>query len=253
MRLVSIPVLVALLCAPALARADGARTTLAQFFAIEEANVTKATGYRLAGVRDYTEVIVGAYTQNGHEQRVVALLRCGPRVCKGARVWLGPHETDLLGLVDLAGAPGPLGGGRIDARSSWTTLGGGRKKLRFPVLVFETRDRKVATGRSRFREAVTGTEAHHDLVLVSLRRSDERSPKIATLPTVDLYPSGAGTTATYTLAKGSQRAALDIVATEQRYLDRDLACIKPEPVEARYVLVKGRYARVDPLLRKGCH
>lgn len=255
MRLVSISILAVLLAAPTPAFSDGAKATLAHFFATDEANVTKATGYRLAGVTDYTEVIVGAYTENGHEQRVVALLRCGRRVCKGARVWLGPHETRLLGLVDLGGAPGPLGEGQaIDARTSWTTtLAGPTRRLRFPVLVFETRDEKVTTGSSRFRKEVTGTERHQDLVLVSLRKADERSPKLATLPTVDLYPSGAGTTTSYTLARGSRRGALDIVGSEQRHLDRDLACIRPDPVPVRYVYEQRRYVRVDELLRAGCH
>lgn len=254
MRVTPISILIALVCAPALAAADGAKTTLATFFAIDEAKVTKATSYRLAGVTDYTDIVVGAYTENGHEQRVVALLRCGPRVCKGARVWLGAYETDFLGLEDLGGKGGPLGRGHpIDARTGWnTTLTGPSKKLRFPVLVFESRDAKVTTGSSRWRKEVTGTERHQELMIVSLRKADEQRPKIIALSTVDLYPSGAGTTTSYTLTKGSQRAALDIVGSEQRHLDNESACRRPDPVEVRYVYKHGRYEKFDPLLRPGC-
>jgi hypothetical protein len=87
---------------------------------------------------------------------------------------------------------------------------------------------------------------------VSLRKTDERRPEILELSTVDLYPSGAGTTTSYTLARGSQRAALDIVGSEQRHLDHESACIRPDPVEVRYVYEDGRYQRFDPLLRTGC-
>src|SRR5690349_20610175 len=163
----ALPISVALLlsCAPALGFADGEKGRLAQVFAIDEGVVTDAITYRLSGVTDYTEVIVGTYTENGRDQHIVALLHCGTRTCKTAtRAWIGPYPFRLLGLADLNGKPGPLSGGQeVKARRCWeVTLTGPTKKLKWPVLVVETRNDEAATGETRWGKKVIGTERHNE-------------------------------------------------------------------------------------------
>src|SRR5438105_49549 len=108
MRALPIPIALFLICAPALALADGEKGRLATVFAIDESVVTEAITYRLAGVTDYTEVIVGTYTENKRDQHIVAFLRCGTRTCSTvARAWIGPYPVRLLGLADLNGKAAP--------------------------------------------------------------------------------------------------------------------------------------------------
>lgn len=256
MRALPIPIALFLVCAPALALADGAKGRLASVFAIDESVVTEAITYRLAGVTDYTEIIVGTYTEHGRDQHVVTFLRCGTRTCTTvAREWIGPHPFRLLGLADLNGKPGPLGNGaEIKARRSWeVTLAGPTKKLRWPVLVVETHSEEAGTGETRWGKKVSGTERHDELILFSLKKADHGGARIVRLPTVDLWPTGAGTTTSYSLARGTRKGALDIVGSEQRHLDNDSACMKPDPVEVRYVYKDGRYTQVDSLFPRGCH
>jgi hypothetical protein len=256
MRALQIPLALFVLCAPALAFADGEKGRLASVFALKEDVVTEAITYRLAGVTDYTEVIVGTYTEHGRDQHIVAFLRCGARTCTTvARAWIGPYPFRLLGLADLNGKPGPLSGARdVKAQRSWeVTLSGPTKKLRWPVLVVETQNEAAATGETRWGRKVSGTERHNELLLFSLRKSEARGPQIVRLPTADTYASGAGTTASYSLARGTRKDALDIVGSELRHLDNDSHCMAPKPVEVRYVYKDGRYTRVDSLSPVGCH
>jgi hypothetical protein len=256
MRALPIPILLALLCAPALADADEEKARLATVFALDESVVTEAIAYRLAGVRGYTEVIVGTYTANGRDQHIIAFLRCGTRTCTTvARDSIGPYPFRILGLADLNGKPGPLGNGReVKARRSWeVTLRGPTPKLRWPVLVIETRDEQAATGETRWGKKMSGTERHDELILYSLKKTRARGAQLLRLPTVDLWPTGAGTTTSYSLARGTRKDALDIVGSEQRHLDNDSACREPKPVEVRYVYKGGRFEQIDPLRTSGCH
>jgi hypothetical protein len=256
MRALQIPIALLLLCAPALAAADGEKGRLATVFALDEGVVTEAITYRLAGVTDYTEVIVGTYTEHGRDQHVVAFLRCGTRTCtRVVRDWIGPYPFRILGLADLNGKPGPLGNGtEVKARRSWeVTLRGPTRKLRWPVLVVETIREEAATGESRWGKKVRGTERHRELLLFSLKKGAGRGAQLVRLPTVDLWPTGAGTTTSYALARGTRKGALDIVGSEQRHLDNDSACMEPDPVEVRYVYKNGRFEQVEPLRTSGCH
>ncbi len=248
-----------LLLAAGPAAADGSpRGMLAHFAGVDPGRVVAVAGYTVEGRGHVTHVVVGSYRDREHEQRMIVLLRCGPRACHGKPVWFGPHPVRVLGLVDLEGAPGPLGGGtELRGRADWTgRRGAPGARARWPALIVETREERVTTGPTRFRKEVTGTERHHELVVLSLRTAEAGAPKLASLPTVDLYPSGAGTTTSYELVrgagKGQRRAPLEIVGLEQRHLDRDLACIRPEPVPVRYVLTGGRYVRTAERGRAGC-
>lgn len=257
MRLVPLACALGLMLAPGLARAGTARENLAHFFEIEPAAVTQVAAFDLTGVAAYDRVVVGHWeTPEGQPRAGAVLLDCDARRCLGTRVWLGAGEVDVVGLRDLRGKPGPLGGPAMVSRhEDWpTVLRGPTARPRWPVLVLETRDDKVTVGGSRFRGEVRGTERHHELVVISLRKADQRAPRILALRTMDLYPSGAGTTTSYRLERGGQRAGLDIVAREQREIENDSACLRPDPVEYRLVLTDGRYQKVDPdALRRGCH
>lgn len=257
MRALSIPLVLAILCAPGRAHADdGEKGRLAQVFSLDRRVVTEAITYRLAGVTDYTEVIVGTYSEHGRDQHVLALLRCGARTCtRVARAWIGPHPFRLLGLADLNGKPGPLSNDEeVKARASWqVTLTGPTRKLRWPVLVVETRNEEAATGETRWGKKVNGTERHNELLLFSLRKAESGGPQVVRLSTVDLWATGAGTTTSYSLARGTRKDALDIVGSEQRHLDSDSACLPPDPVEVRYVYKDGRYQDVRSLQMTGCH
>jgi len=242
--------LVAVAAGPA--SAEDARGMVAHFAPTDAKNVVAATGFRLEGVRGYTNLVVGSFRAGAYEQRTLVLLRCNERECRGQAVYLGAHPIKLRGLVDL-GKPGPLEGGpEVQARTDWDKALSGRR-MRWPALVVEIIDERAASETSPFGHHYEGSERHHELVLVSLRRADAASPKIARLPTMDRYPSGAGTTATYRLARGHGRGPLEIIGAEQRHLDNDSACLEPEPVDVRWVLRKGRYQRVELDGLHGCH
>ncbi len=241
---------------PRPAAAGGAKTLLASFFNVDETKIKSASGYRVTGVAAYTHIAIGSYQDTGgREQRIVALAKCDDHRCTGQRVWLGAFESHLHGIVDLAGKPGPLRGTEVRAsRDDWTTsLPLPAKRTKFPALVIEIRDEEPGEGTTRFGGTYSGTERHHHLLVVSLRKADEKVPTVARLSTEDTYPAGGGTSTSYRLEKGKQRA-LDIVGSEQRHLQKDSRCRRPEPVEVRYVLKDGRYEHFDAMLgRSGCH
>jgi hypothetical protein len=248
-------VIAAFLLGPtATAAAETPAELIALFAHTEVSKVTAAHGVRLEGVRDYQQMVVGTYKQGEWDMHVVVLMRCGRTLCHGYRVAVGNAPFELRGLVDLAGKPGALGdGAHVSLRDNWHTRLSG-KGLKFPALVVTTRDEKITTGGSRFRGEVRGSERHHKLLVISLRKSEEKMPRVAELSTMDLYPSGAGRTASFTLVRGKQRGALDIREVEQRHIDSDMACIAPDPVEYTWCFKSGRYSKFDDVLgRAGCH
>lgn len=245
----------ALLLFPAVAAAETPKELVALFAHTEVSKVTAARGVRLEGVRDYQQMVVGTYHEGEWDQHVLILMRCGKTQCTGKTVWLGNEKPELQALIDLAGAPGPLDQRtRIDLehRGDWhLTLEGKGKK--FPALVLAVREEKVTTGGSRFRGTVKGSERHHKLLVISLRKSEEAAPRIAQLATVDTYPSGAGVTSSYALVRSGKQRVLDIAGTSQGQIENDSACLRPEPVEHLWKFKGGRYEQVDDLLqRTGC-
>jgi len=226
---------------------------VAHFAMVDVASVTSASGVRLDGVRAYTDLVFGTYHKGDYDHRIVVLLRCTARQCVGQTVFLRPGVAALRGLVDLNGKGGVLDSGRdVEARGDWSTSLSG-KGLAWPALVLEIEDERPAKGESRFGTKYDGSERHHVLQIVSLRRADAEDPQLAVLPTMDLYPSGAGGTVAYRLERGTRKQVLDIVGPEPPPTGHDSACLEPEPVDVRWVLAKGRFQRVDDLARRGCH
>jgi hypothetical protein len=241
--------------APGAAAADHAHDMIVHFAGAKPDEVTAAHSLRLEGARPYTDVVAGTFRRGAWDHQVLILLRCTASACHGTSVSLGNHAFELRGLVDLAGEPGKLDGpGGIDLRHPW------RRSLdawgmKWPALIVVTREEKVTTGGSRFRGDVRGSERHHDLLVISLRKADLDAPRLARLATVDRYPSGAGTSTAYSLVRGpgKQRkgAALEILGEQSFYLEDDSACLPPRPIELRWRLREGRYQPAGDLLGRG--
>jgi len=227
------------------AAAGTAREVVAQFAKTDVAKVKEASGFRLDGVSAYTDLVIGTYRQGAYDHRILVLLRCAAQQCEGTQVFLQPGAVTVHGLVDLNGMGGNLGAGpTVLARGDWNGELSG-EGLAWPVLVLESTDDHKAKGESRWGKRYGGTRSQRVLQLVSLREADAADPRLAVLPTRDLYPSGAGVTTDYALARGYRKKVLDIVGREQRHLDHDSRDLKPEPVVTRWVLAQGRFQRVD--------
>lgn len=255
MRAGPLVVLLSLVAIPATAAADHARDMIVHFAGAKPDEVTAAHSLRLEHARPYTDLVVGTFHRGEWDHQVVILLRCTAKECHGRQVSIGNHEFELRGLVDLAGEPGPLGGpGRVELRNAWTRSLDA-KGMRWPALIVTTRDEKVTTGGSRFRGEVRGSERHHDLYVISLRKADVDSPRIALFATLDRYPSGAGTSTSYSLVRGrgkpSRNAPLDIRGEQHFYIEDDSACLPPEPIELYWRFREGRYQPAGDLLGRG--
>lgn len=239
------------------AAADTPAETLAHFLVKDVERIKDATAYELVGVRDYTHVVIGRFSEREYLFPTMVLLRCDTRQCFGTRVFLGSAGTlRLLGTVDLDGKAGPLRPASSlpraypgwDNKLAWPT-----KKPRWPALVLEHQADRTVTTASRFGGEVTGTATDHRLLIVSLRKADAARPLVLDLETDQRYPTGVGETTTYTLERGQTKGALDVVASEQHHIDNQSACLEPPPVIYKITLVKGRFERAPEGLRSGCH
>ena len=255
--------LAVLAVAPALARAQPyygpARTVFAQLQGVSRDQVVEAKVFMLTGVADYTHVLRGQYKVDDEVLTGVLLLRCGARSCSGTRVLgAGGDKVKLLAVVDLEGKPASLGGNEPPTccgGAEWdTALPSPGKRLRWPVLVITTLREEMTTALTRGRKEVTGTSRHGRLLLVSLRRADVKDRQLVlSAPTQEIGASGSGRSTSYRTERGKQRA-LDVIAREQRHLERTSRCREPEPIEYKLVLKDGRYTRLDNLAQsRGCH
>jgi hypothetical protein len=237
------------------ARADPASQFAASLDLKADA-VRDVAGFVLPAGGDYTHLLIGRFQDGDYLFGAAVILRCDAKQCTGARVQLAATDrVELYGIIDLNGAPAPLPTSpQLVQAGRYRTLDGGTGKPRpaWPALVLHTETVKQATGESRFRGTVSGTERRGKITIVSLLRADERSPTVLTANAVELYPSGAGTTTTFRTARGDTRDALDIIGTEQRHLDRSSRCLRPEPVEVRYRPQGRRYERVAAPPPRGC-
>lgn len=237
------------------ARADPA-SQLAAWLNVKADAVRDVAGFELPAGGDYTHVLVGRFRNGDHLFGAAAILRCDAKQCTGARVPLqATDRVELYGLIDLNGAPAPLPTSpQLVQTGRYRTLDAGTGKPRpaWPALVLHTETVKQATGESRFRGTVSGTERRGTITIVSLLRADERAPTVLTADVVEFYPSGAGTTTTFRTARGDTRDALDIIGAEQRHLERTARCLRPAPVEVRYRLQGRRYERVAAPPQRGC-
>lgn len=235
---------------PAVARASEQSEKFAHFFQVDPKTVDDVRGFELPNAGGYTHLLVGRFaTSATHSGNGAVFMRCNARRCTGTRMYFeADAELHVIGLVDLNGAPTALKVTNELRRPSrvyrpLARIGAG-KRLSRPAVVFETRRSVERTGSTRWRKQVTGTERRHHLIIVPLRAGkDQRVHRIFRETTVDRGFSGAGTTTSYRLERGKIKAALDIVATEQRHLEDKSLCLRPDPTEHRFVLKDGRYQR----------
>jgi hypothetical protein len=148
-------------------------------------------------------------------------------------------------VIDLEGEPGPISSARrTPSAERYTKLPG--RKLEWPVLVVRTIERKPATGETRSHRKVSGHETRTRMYMISLA-ADDRASVVLQDTADERYPSGRGATRSYRLERGDSKTSLEIIATEQRHLDRDSRCRRPEPT------IKGRhYKQVGHAEPTGC-
>lgn len=244
--------------APA-ARGDDVAHKYAHFAQVDEATVTEARGFAVTGVAGTTHVVVGRNTTGQAWQvRHGILMRCTARTCAGTTFAIrGADTLAVVGVVDLAGdaieLPLDDRGGRAlpGAYAPLPRVGAGPRRMRWPALVLVEATEKVVTEDSPAGRS-TGTDRHHALVLISLRKVD-RGQEVFRGATVARGPSG-GTTASYRLVRERPRGPLTIVATVQRHPGDRSGCLPPPPTEVRYVWKARRFeAAADLAGATGCH
>lgn len=233
------------------ARADSLAETFATFFQVAPADVTKVAGFELPGGMHYTHLLIGQYTENGHAQNAIALMRCNSQQCTAQPVWIDPDsDVDTLGVVDLA-SPGKVSELAVvdPPHDNWygTLAGKGRRK--WPALVVRTRHQEATTSSGPHGSA-SGIHATDHLILVSLAAADAKAAKVFDEVERDVYPTGDGVSVVFRLdRRAGKRKPVDVVGTVQRRLDHWSGCLEPEPFERRYIATKRRFqhdATPDP-------
>jgi hypothetical protein len=215
-------------------------TTFATGFDVAPARVRDVAGYELPPGNQVTHVLVGRFEYSKYVMTGALLMRCNEGDCTWRRAEFGAADAiEVHGVVDLHGAPAAIPNRALRGSGRYTKIPGARA-MKFPALVVRTRESKAAT-----------TETRVKLYVISLVDSDRGSVVLQDIAR-ERYPSGRGLTRTYRLDKGDTKGALDIVATEQRTLDSDSRCLRPEPTEAVFAL-DGRHYRPKKLApNKGC-
>jgi len=231
--------------------------TFAAMMGIDQADIVTVSGFDLPAGSHYQHALLGRYKHGAKKEwqsSEVILLRCTSQQCTGNTVSLGNDEVELLGLVDLA-TPGALPTTPIRMpRDRWyTSLDKKPVRRAWPALLVRTAKTSKVTTKSYTMKDVTGTERRSELAIVSLVRADVRFPRILR-EVVDWHgPTGVGISVTFELVRGKGKA-LDLLATEQRDIDNELACIRPKPTQSTYTLDKNRqYRRVLEPVPGGCH
>ncbi len=225
------------------ARAGERETAFATHLGLAETAVHDVAGFQLPPGGDLTHVLVGRYEYGKYAKDAMTaavLMKCDDKTCEGRRAEFGTaDQIDVLGIVDLQGTPGPLPSRPLRRNpSGYEKIRG--DKMKFPVLVLRTTESKDAAGTTRTR-----------LYVISLVEADRGS--VVLMDTSDEhYATGAGTTRTYRLDKGESKTSLDLIAREQRHLDRDSKCIEPEPIEAVFSLEEHHYRTKSYAPRSGC-
>ncbi|MBK9035385.1 MAG: hypothetical protein IPL61_29710 [Myxococcales bacterium] len=251
--------LVTLMALATAARGDEVVHKYAHFAQVDEATVTEARGFKVAGVAGTTHVVVGRNTTGyAWQARRAILMSCTARACEGAVVGLrGADTLAVVGVVDLAGDATELpitdGGGRAQpgAYLPLPRVGAGPRRMKWPALVLVAATEQVVTEDSPDGRS-SGTDRQHALVLISLRKTD-RGQEVFRGATIARGPSG-GTTASYRLVRERPRGPRTIVATVQRYYSDRSACVPPPPIEVRYVWKERRFEEVPALAgARGCH
>jgi hypothetical protein len=165
----------------------------------------------------------------------------------------GAGQVELLGLVDLAAAPDAFPARPIVPRYRGDRVALGAARMKRPVLIVRSATAVAMTTTDRGGRQVSGTQRHARIALVSLARADARAPTIFEAEVEARGPTGAGFAVTLAFARGTGKT-LDVIATEQRLIDRALACLPPPPTTTRYTIGDDRRYHADAgvAARAGC-
>ncbi|MEO8704261.1 MAG: hypothetical protein ABI867_29680 [Kofleriaceae bacterium] len=220
--------------------------TFAKLHEVEPARVHDVVGYRLPPGGDFTDVAVGRYDYKTWVMAGVALMRCDGSQCRGQHTGFGAADTvEILGVVDLMGQPANVPQHRV----SGDKVPGGRAK--WPVLVIRATESKPATGTGKSGREMTGKATVARTYFISLAAED-RGNAIWQETSEDVGPTGRGMRRSYKLVRGESKTTLDLIAVEQREIDRDSRCMRPDPVEIKLVLDGRHFKQIGFPVKKGC-
>lgn len=230
-------------------RTDLAKADLAAAMHVEPSAIIDVQPFAL-DTKPYVRGVVGRFKRGELVIGGAALVWCDRTdKCWYASVYLRhADEVEVLGLIDLRGAPAPFPQHRIDIRYHHGRLT--RTRAKWPALLVRTTTREQKTSSSRYGgKPVTGTHRRSELVVISLARADVRNPAVLRATVDERWPTGSGQTTTFALEKGGA-----LVATEQRHLENISMCIRPKPTTTRYTFDKQTRRFVEGGLpeRTGC-
>ncbi|MGN6108058.1 MAG: hypothetical protein ACTHU0_23325 [Kofleriaceae bacterium] len=221
---------------------------------IPRAKVREVWGYAMPAGSEITHVLIARHVRPGTTDRIdtsVGLLRCDDHQCTGRSAPISSgDDVEVLGLIDLEGAPGPLPTSSLPReRNVYHTLSAS-PHARWPALVLRHGRVERATTTSRRGGKVTGTYEHSRITVISL---DPRGDQIVFAEDTERRdPTGAGFTRTVRLARRVGNGPLDLIVREQRHLERTSRCLRPEPTETTWRLDDRRYAAKGLPERRGC-
>ncbi len=229
--------------------------TFAKAYAVTTAQVHDVAGFELPAGNDATHVVIGRYDNGQYVMTGALVMKCNDpnySECTWRRAEFGAADSvEVAGVVDLHGAPAAIPYRGIARSSGRYAKIPGARGMKFPVLVVRTRESKQATGETRARKKIEGTETRSKLYLISLVDSD-RAAVVLMDTAEERSPTGRGYTREYRLDTGDSKGVLDVIAKEQRSIDNDSRCKRPEPTEAVFALEDHHYRTKKYTPARGC-
>ncbi len=244
--------LLALVATTGIAHAGEHDAIFAKGFSVTVDKVHEVVGYELPTGNDATHVVLGRFDYGTYVMTGALVMKCTATECTWRKLDLGAADAiEIIGVVDLHGAPTSLSTRALSRSSGRYTKVPGARSMKFPVVAILTRESNQATAENKSRKQVTGTATRKKLYLISLSESDRGS--MVLMDTVEERgPTGRGMVRSYRLDKGDTKGALDLIAKEQRRLDNDSRCLEPTPTEAVYTLEDRHYRTKKYTPGRGC-
>lgn len=230
--------------------------TFAKGFGVGVAQVHDVVGYELPPGNDATHLLIGRFDAGPYTMTGALVMTCTDTECALRRAEFGAADrVELLGVYDLQGSPTSLGLRGLPATGGRYTKVPGARAMKFPVVAIATRESKPGTARTRAGKQVDGSEHRSKLYLITLLDSDRGS--VVLMDTSESRsPAGRGFRRTYRLDRSDPKATrgpLDLIAKEQRSIDRDSRCLEPEPSDIVFVLEERHYRpKPTPPGKPGC-
>lgn len=244
--------LLVLVALTGIARAGEHDATFAKGFGVTPDKVHDVIGYELPAGNDATHVVIGRYDYGTYVMTGALVMKCDASECTWRKIELGAADAiELAGIADLHGAPASISTRGIARGSGRYTKVPGARSMKFPVVIISTKESKAATGTSKSRKQVAGTETRRKIYLISLSESD-RGSTVLMDTAEERSPTGRGFVRSYRLDKGDTKGVLDVIAKEQRKIDSDSRCLEPEPTEAVFALEERHYRTKKYTPGKGC-